>query len=83
MHVEELLASLIAFPTVVGTPNSAITSWIRDYCRAAGADVTILAGPEGDRSDVFVTIGPRGKRGDVDAAHRVRNATTDGGAIGC
>lgn len=69
MSVEKILARLIAFPTVVGTPNDAIVDWIRDYCRSAGAEVTLLPGPEGDRSNLFVTIGPRERRGYVISGH--------------
>ena len=63
MNVEEILATLIAFPSVVGTPNGEIVDWIRDYCQAAGAEVTVLPGPEGDRSNLFVTVGPRAGSG--------------------
>lgn len=69
MNVEDILARLIAFPTVVGTPNGAIADWIADYCRKAGAEVTVLPGPEGDRSNLFVTIGPRERRGYVISGH--------------
>jgi acetylornithine deacetylase len=69
MNVEEILARLIAFPTVVGTPNGAIVAWIHDYCHAAGAEVTVLPGPEGDRSNLFVTIGPREGRGYIISGH--------------
>jgi acetylornithine deacetylase len=69
MNVEEILATLIAFPSVVGVPNDAIVDWIGAYCQAAGADVTVLPGPEGDRSNVFVTIGPRQARGYVLSGH--------------
>ena len=69
MNVEEILARLIAFPSVVGTPNGAIVDWIRDYCQAAGAEVTVLPGPEGDRSNLFVTIGPRERRGYIFSGH--------------
>jgi acetylornithine deacetylase len=69
MNVEEILARLIGFPSVVGTPNGAIVDWIRNYCRAAGADVTVLTGPEGDRSNLFVTIGPRECRGYIISGH--------------
>ncbi len=69
MTVEEILAKLIAFPSVVGTPNGAIVEWIADYCRAAGAEVRVLAGPEGDRSNLFATIGPRTNRGYVLSGH--------------
>jgi acetylornithine deacetylase len=69
MNVEEILAKLIAFPSVVGTPNGAIVEWIADYCRVAGAEVTVLPGPEGDRSNLFATIGPRERRGYVISGH--------------
>ncbi|MCF6101352.1 acetylornithine deacetylase [Mesorhizobium muleiense] len=69
MNVEEILATLIAFPSVVGTPNGEIVDWIRDHCQVAGAEVTVLPGPEGDRSNLFVTVGPRGGRGYVISGH--------------
>jgi acetylornithine deacetylase len=69
MNVEEILARLIAFPTVVGTPNGAIVDWIGDSCKAAGTEVTVLPGPEGDRSNLFVTIGPRERRGYIISGH--------------
>ncbi|RWC00286.1 MAG: acetylornithine deacetylase [Mesorhizobium sp.] len=69
MNVEEILANLIAFRSVVGTPNGAIVDWIREYCQAAGAEVTALQGPEGDRSNLVVTVGPRERRGYVLSGH--------------
>lgn len=63
MNVEEILARFIAFPSVVVTPNSTIVDWIRSYCLAAGAEVKVHPGPEGDRSNLFATIGPREGRG--------------------
>ena len=69
MIVEDILARLIAFPTVVGSPNGAIVDWISNYCRSAGAEVTVLPGPEGDRSNLFVTIGPRERQGYVISGH--------------
>jgi acetylornithine deacetylase len=69
VNVEEILARLIAFPTVVGAPNDAIVDWVCGYCEAAGAEVTVLPGPEGDRSNLFVTIGPREARGYIISGH--------------
>jgi acetylornithine deacetylase/succinyl-diaminopimelate desuccinylase-like protein len=61
MNVEEILARLIAFPSVVGTPNEAIVNWVRGYCQAAGAEVAIIPGPEGisraHRADEYIEIG--------------------------
>jgi acetylornithine deacetylase len=69
MNVQDILAKLIAFPSVVGTANGAIVDWIREYCEAAGAAATVLRGPEGDRSNLFVTIGPREARGYIISGH--------------
>jgi acetylornithine deacetylase len=69
MDVKEILARLIAFPSVVGTPNGAIVDWIGDYCRKAGADVTVHLGPEGDRYNLFATVGPREGQGYILSGH--------------
>jgi acetylornithine deacetylase len=69
MDVEEILARLVAFPSVVGTPNDAIMGWIRDHCQAAGAEVTVVPGPEGDRANLFATIGPREIPGYIISGH--------------
>lgn len=61
MSAEEILARLVAFPSVVGTPNQAIVDWIASYCRSHGAEVSVLTGPEGDRSNLLATIGPKGR----------------------
>jgi acetylornithine deacetylase len=69
MAVEEILTKLIAFPSVVGTPNGAIVDWTRQYCQAAGAHVSVHVGPEGDRSNLFATVGPRDGRGYILSGH--------------
>ncbi len=69
MMVEELLARLIAFPSVVGTSNGAIVAWIAEYCRSHGATVSILPGPEGDRCNLLATVGPRDKAGYILSGH--------------
>ncbi|MDT6942135.1 acetylornithine deacetylase [Brucella pseudogrignonensis] len=69
MNVEEILAALIGFPSVVGTPNDAIVGWISSYAKSAGADVSVLPGPEGDRANLFITIGPRDVPGYILSGH--------------
>nr|WP_295886541.1 acetylornithine deacetylase [uncultured Devosia sp.] len=69
MNAEEILAKLVAFPTVVGTPNHAIVEWIGSYCMANGVSVSVLTGPEGDRSNLFATVGPREGRGYILSGH--------------
>jgi len=65
----EILETLVGFPSVVGTPNAGIVAWIRDYLQSHGIDVTILPGPEGDRSNLFATIGPREVPGYILSGH--------------
>jgi len=69
MNIEEILAALTGFPSVVGTPNGAIVGWIADYARRTGAEVSVLPGPEGDRSNLLITIGPRDVPGYVLSGH--------------
>ena len=69
MTPEEILMELIRFPSVVGQPNTAITSWIAQYLETLGVEARILPGPEGDRANLFATIGPRGVSGLVLSGH--------------
>jgi acetylornithine deacetylase len=55
MTVEEILARLVAFPTVAG--HEAIVNWVGRHCQVVGAEVAIIPGHEGDRSNLFVTMG--------------------------
>ena len=66
---EDLLARLIAFPSVVGRPNGAIVEWVRGYAEGCGATVTIVPGPEGDRANLFATIGPADVPGFILSGH--------------
>ena len=69
MNAEEILAQLVAFPSVVGTPNNAIVEWIASYCEAYGVSVSVLTGPEGNRSNLFATVGPKEGRGYILSGH--------------
>ncbi len=69
MQVEDILAALIGFPSVVGTANGPIVEWIAAFARQAGAEVRILPGPEGDRSNLFITAGPRDVPGYILSGH--------------
>jgi len=69
MTPDQILERLVAFPSVVGTPNQAIVGWIADYLEQAGARVTLLAGPEGDRSNLFATVGPADQPGYLLSGH--------------
>lgn len=69
MSPAEILTRLIAFPSVVGTPNDAIVDFVRDYLAAYGVTAHVLPGPEGDRANIFATIGPADRPGYVLSGH--------------
>ena len=69
MQAVEILEQLVAFPSVVGQANGAIVEWIRAYVAGFNQEVTILPGPEGDRSNLFATIGPKNVPGYILSGH--------------
>jgi acetylornithine deacetylase len=69
MNAMEILDRLVDFPSVVGTTNNGIVSWIKDYAERYGAAVTVLPGPEGDRANLFAAIGPGDESGYILSGH--------------
>ncbi|MCJ8140976.1 acetylornithine deacetylase [Falsirhodobacter halotolerans] len=65
----DLLARLVGFASVVGTPNGPITGFVRDYLHGHGIAVHVLPGPEGDRANLFATIGDPSVSGPVLSGH--------------
>lgn len=69
MTPEDILARLVGFGQVAGRPNTATVDWITAQLAAAGATVTRLPGPEGDRENLFATFGARDRAGIVLSGH--------------
>jgi acetylornithine deacetylase len=69
MDVFDILDRLVAFPSVAGKPNGDIAGWIEAHLVEHGAQVTVLPGPEGDRSNLFATIGPANVPGYILSGH--------------
>ncbi|CDX24329.1 Acetylornithine deacetylase [Mesorhizobium sp. ORS 3324] len=69
MDVFDILDRLVAFASVAGKPNGDIAGWIGAYLAEQGAKVTLLPGPEGDRSNLFATIGPADVSGYILSGH--------------
>ncbi|NRP71555.1 Acetylornithine deacetylase [Ensifer psoraleae] len=69
MQATEILETLVGFRSVVGLPNEGIVAWIRGYLESHGIAVTVLPGPEGDRSNIFATIGPKEAPGYILSGH--------------
>ncbi|TPK86348.1 acetylornithine deacetylase [Mesorhizobium sp. B2-4-17] len=69
MDVFEILDRLVSFPSVAGKPNGDIAGWVETYLMEHGTQVTVLPGPEGDRSNLFATIGPADVPGYILSGH--------------
>src|SRR3569832_230492 len=69
MDVFDILDRLVAFPSVAGRPNADIAGWTAAYLAEHGTQVTVLPGPEGDRSNLFATIGPADIPGYILSGH--------------
>ena len=66
---EALLADLVGFPSVTGTPNGAIVGYIKDYLENLNIPVRIDAHEDGERFNLFATIGPQIDGGIVLSGH--------------
>jgi acetylornithine deacetylase/succinyl-diaminopimelate desuccinylase-like protein len=75
MDVQENPARLVAFPSVVGTPNDAIMGWMRDHCQAAGAAL----GSYQQTGIAAIVCGP----GDIGRAHRLNEYMQTGELAEC
>jgi len=69
MDVFDILDRLVAFPSVAGKPNGDIAGCIKTYLAEHATQVTVLPGPEGDRSNLFATIGPADVPGYILSGH--------------
>lgn len=69
MRAAEILERLVAFPSVVGTSNTALMDFVARYLSDHGARVTRLVGLEGDRENLFATIGDPSLPGYILSGH--------------
>ncbi len=69
MHVETLLADLVAIPDLPGQSNAAMSAYVQHHLERAGAKVSVLRGPEGDRDNIFATLGPADQSGYILSGH--------------
>jgi acetylornithine deacetylase len=64
-----VLADLVAFPTIAGTPNGALIDYAAERLRAAGARVSVTPGARPDARNLHAELGPGGPNGLVLSAH--------------
>jgi acetylornithine deacetylase len=69
MQTKDILARLIAFPTVSSEPNIALIRWLADLLRDAGAEVRVIPDASGQKANLFATIGPRDRGGVMLSGH--------------
>ncbi|MCR6497970.1 acetylornithine deacetylase [Shinella sp. CPCC 101442] len=65
----EILARLIAEPTVSRMSNLALLDYVESLLRPAGARIERFVHPDGSRANLFATIGPDGPDGVVLSGH--------------
>ncbi len=65
----EMLARLIAFPSVSTSSNLDIIEFCRDWLESQGVESRLVMSPEGDKANLYATIGPRVEGGIVLSGH--------------
>lgn len=65
----EILAQLIAFPTVSRDSNLGLIEWVRDFLRSRGVGSRLSYDAAGTKANLFATIGPNTAGGIVLSGH--------------
>jgi acetylornithine deacetylase len=66
---QEMLARLVAFPSVSHVSNLDIIGFIRDYLASHGVESLIVPSPDGQKANLFATVGPDGPGGVILSGH--------------
>lgn len=69
MTIEQILAQLLSFRAVAGSPNIGIAEWTAGYLRECGASTTLIPSQDESHFNVFATFGPRDVPGLVLSGH--------------
>ncbi|MFL5132063.1 MAG: acetylornithine deacetylase [Microvirga sp.] len=65
----EMLARLVAFPSVSTSSNLDIIGFCRDWLNSHGVESHVVMSPEGDKANLYATIGPQVEGGIVLSGH--------------
>ncbi|MDF2812602.1 MAG: argE [Microvirga sp.] len=65
----EMLARLIAFPSVSTSSNLDLIHFCREWLKSHGVESALVFNPEGDKANLYATIGPRVEGGVVLSGH--------------
>ena len=66
---KDILADLIAFPTVSSDSNLEMIAYLAARLEDCGADVHLFADPSGNKANLFATLGPKKDGGIVLSGH--------------
>lgn len=69
MSTIDLLADLIAFPTISADPNRDLIDYCADHLRKAGASLQIIEDKTGKKANLYATIGPQDRPGVLLSGH--------------
>jgi acetylornithine deacetylase len=69
MNARELLARLVAFPTVSSASNLDLVGFVRDYLAGLGAEIGIVPSPDGRKANLWASFGPRVPGGVILSGH--------------
>ncbi len=58
MNTQDILARLIAFPTVSRDPNAALIDYVTDLLRPTGARITRIDNADGTKANLYASLGP-------------------------
>ena len=65
----EMLARLVAFPSVSTSSNLDIIGFCREWLQSHGVESRLVMSPEGDKANLYATIGPQVEGGIVLSGH--------------
>jgi len=69
MQTEDILARLIAFPTVSRDPNRALIDWVAALLAEHGIDSTLIPDASGHKANLYATVGPKDRPGVMLSGH--------------
>ncbi|QFU17694.1 acetylornithine deacetylase [Microvirga thermotolerans] len=69
MSSREMLARLIAFPSVSTASNLDLIHFVRDWLQGHGVESRLIHSPEGNKANLYATIGPMVEGGVVLSGH--------------
>jgi len=69
MDSHDILARLIAFPTVSRDSNLALIDFVREFLGAHGVGARLFASADGRKANLFATIGPEDRGGILLSGH--------------